>query len=103
MPYARALAIRRGGTLLLVSVVDIPVEFNAFVTAAAAGDQLDVWLEERRAYLMQLAAGIADVRADTRVELGSAALGIADTVRATSNPLVVMATHGRTGIRRFVV
>lgn len=102
LPYARALAGRVGGGLLLVSVVDVPAEFSAWVTTSA-GSALDGWIEERRAYLQRVAAGLAELAVETRVELGSGALGIADAVRSASNPVLVMASHGRTGVRRLVL
>jgi nucleotide-binding universal stress UspA family protein len=70
---------------------------------AAAGDELDALVGSRRQYLERLAESFEGLDTRTRVELGTAAAGIVTVVKATTNPVVAMASHGRSGVRRLVV
>jgi nucleotide-binding universal stress UspA family protein len=103
LPYARALAARTGGSLLLVSIVDVPVEFNAWAVSSATTSQLDSWIDARRTYLDGVARQFEDFTVHTRVELGPAATAIVDAAGEVPNPVIVMASHGRTGFRRLLL
>jgi nucleotide-binding universal stress UspA family protein len=57
-------------------------------------------LEER---LCRFQAAAPDVRVECRVEEGDAAMGIVRAARATQSDLIVIGTHGRTGLGRLLM
>lgn len=103
LPYASALARRQDAPVVLVSVVDIPVEFGAWTAAGATavGHELDRWIGEREDYLREMAATLEGLTVSTVVKIGSAALEVRRVVQAYEHPVIVMSSHGRTGTRRF--
>lgn len=107
IPYGLAIARRRHARLLLVSIVDIPIEFGAWTTASATamGHELDQWIADSEAYLRRIAGEISVVPVDTVVRMGSAAREICMLVHehAADDPVVAMSSHGRTGARRIVI
>ncbi len=105
LPYARALARRSGGSLLLVSVVDVPVEFGAWSMASAGmyGVEVERWQLESEEYLKRIAAQQDGIAIQTVVRLGSAAAEIRETVKGVENPVIVTTTHGRTGASRIFI
>jgi nucleotide-binding universal stress UspA family protein len=102
LPYARALAQRSGGSLLLVSVVDIPVEFGAWSMASAGmyGVELDKWQQESHSYLQRI-AGEQGVTTSTVVRVGAAAAEIHTAADGAENAVIVTTSHGRTGLSRL--
>jgi nucleotide-binding universal stress UspA family protein len=89
LPYAAALAARAAVRIVLVRVAP-----------PGAGDTE----AEDRAYLSDAAARLAGPGAavETIVATGEAVAAIAETARAVSADLLVMATHGRGGLGRWV-
>lgn len=105
LPYARALAMRSGSPLVLVSVVDIPVEFGAWSLASGGtyGIDLDKWKHESETYLSRVAADQGGVPTRAVVRLGTAASETLAAAMSVENPVIVMTTHGRTGMSRLFV
>jgi nucleotide-binding universal stress UspA family protein len=105
LPYARALARRSGGSLLLVSVVDIPVEFGAWSMAGAGmyGAEVEKWQLESETYLKRIAGEQDGIATQTVVRLGSAAAEIIEAVKGVENAVIVTTSHGRTGASRIFV
>lgn len=105
LPLVRALARRLAIPVELLSVVDLR-EISRNV-AAAEGLFLDRLVEDESRhsaeYLSKIAKSLGAVPAATRCEKGSAAETIIETAAADQNSLVVMATHGRSGLNRFLL
>jgi nucleotide-binding universal stress UspA family protein len=103
LPYARALAQRSGGSLLLVSVVDIPVEFGAWSMASAGmyGVELEKWQLESETYLKRLAEAQDGIATATVVRLGSAAAEVIEASKEVEDPVIVTTSHGRSGASRI--
>ncbi|MEX2315345.1 MAG: universal stress protein [Thermomicrobiales bacterium] len=103
LPYARALARRSGGSLLLVSVIDIPVEFGAWSMSSAAmyGVEVERWQQESEAYLKRMAGEQGEIATQVVVRLGSAAAEIRDVTEDAEHPVIVTTSHGRTGASRI--
>jgi nucleotide-binding universal stress UspA family protein len=105
LPYARALA--RGGSLPveLLSVIDL--DEMARHIAAERGlflDTLDDFETHRRNdYLSALAKSFTGVQVTWRVERGEAASTIVESAAADKAALVCMATHGRSGLQRWLL
>ena len=106
LPYAQAIATSQGAEILLVQVVQLPLMINdeyeggagwqqAFETfESLAQANLDTLCERFRA---------ANVGVQQTRLLGYAASALLDFEREHKPDLVVMATHGRTGLARFAL
>lgn len=105
LPYATALAKRLSHGVDFLAVIDV-VELARSVSAAESllFNHL-VEEEERRcnAYLDAIAKGFADVPARCLVMQGHAADAIVETAAGEPESLIAMATHGRSGIDRFLL
>jgi nucleotide-binding universal stress UspA family protein len=106
VPMAYALA-GPDTELVLVQAID-PVRIAEGISAYGAGA---TWLDERSQPHRKAADELALVRAslpadlsvDSYVTEGDAAGTIVDTARETKADLIVMSSHGYTGVRRWVM
>lgn len=105
IPWASALCQRIDASLLLVSVVEIPVEFGAWSAAStmAVGAELDQWAAERDVYLKEVGNRLSGIHVQTMSRVGSPTSEIIGAIAGVENPLVVMTSHGRTGPGRVVM
>jgi nucleotide-binding universal stress UspA family protein len=105
LPYSRALARRLGIPVELMAVIDL-VEMARSVSAAE-GLYLDRLVEDetRRSgdYLAKIAKTFPGVAVKSRFEKGHAADVIIETAAADRGTLITMATHGRSGLNRFLL
>jgi nucleotide-binding universal stress UspA family protein len=105
LPLAAALAARAGARLTLARVV-APVSMRAppFVTAAAQCRLPSEAETAAHTYLEKVRGGLSGPEHRDAVVLhGEAAGAISDYVAHAAVDLVVMATHGRGGLRRLVL
>ncbi|HLN87952.1 MAG TPA: universal stress protein [Candidatus Limnocylindrales bacterium] len=105
LPYARALAKRMALAVDLLEVVDI-VEMTRSVPAAE-GLFINQLAEDdaRRsgAYLDAVARNFGGVPVHCSVKYGHAADIIIETAASDKDTLIAMATHGRSGVNRFLL
>ena len=105
LPYARTLANKLKVPLELMGVIDI-AEFAAHISAEKAR-YLERMIEqgERSSvdYLKGVAKTFPGLTVICTVEKGTAAETIIDKAAADKGTLITMATHGRSGINRFVL
>jgi len=105
LPLVRALARRLALGVELLSAVDLR-EISRDVSAAE-GLFVDRLLEDesRRSaeYLGKIAKSFGAGAVTTRCETGDAAETIIEIAAAEKNSLIVMATHGRSGLNRFLL
>lgn len=92
---------RKGGTVVLLRAAEAP-----FTRTAAPVEALFEELRTAEAYLARMATrvkelGVANV--GTSVSYRPAAESIADTARYQNADLIVMSTHGRSGLDRLVM
>jgi len=108
LAYARDIAKAFGAELLLLYVVE-PVYYatpaDMYVTTPNMTMLLD---EQRQIGAKQLGKLIADLgkkgqRVRGMVKTGSPAQVIADTAKSTHADLIVMATHGRSGLAHIIM
>ena len=104
LPYARffAKALKAPVSLLYV------VEPEALMPVVSGGGRYDDLLtaetQYRGDYLRNIATSFSDVPAvDRRVEIGKPAEVITDRAAAEAETLIAMATHGRSGIKRWLL
>lgn len=105
LPYSRGLARRLGIPVDLITVIDVTETARNF----PAGDGLllkQVTEDEvRRAgpYLEEIARSFPGAAAGCLVKPGRAVDIIIETARADKGTLITMATHGRSGLNRFLL
>jgi nucleotide-binding universal stress UspA family protein len=115
IPVAARLARASGGSIVLLRIADIPVEYEAALYASYvsqtpfyAQEIQDAELARARVYLAELARSeqLAGIAVDKAVSTGGAAPAILDYLSRHEGPqveLVVMCSHGRTGVGRWAL
>jgi nucleotide-binding universal stress UspA family protein len=105
LPYARALAKRLALPVDLLEVIDIvemarsvPAAEGLFINQLAADDA-----RRSGAYLDAIAQSFAGVPVHCLVKQGHAADIIVETAADDKDTLIMMATHGRSGLNRFLL
>jgi nucleotide-binding universal stress UspA family protein len=108
LPVARSLAARTGAGVTLMSVIDPPRDFyivpqGASTTRLRPRDVDHLAEEERRltSYLEGVKTTFEGERVHVEVRLGDPAEEILDVAESMSNVIIVMASHGRSGIGRM--
>jgi len=89
-----------GGRVVALSVLDVPDEFHA--EAPAVVDQL---IEKARGYVAAVAAlaKSAGVACTGAVREGASAAAIVQLVKEEAAGVIVMGSHGRTGLARLLM
>lgn len=105
LPFARELAARGPARVILVSVIELPAEIGprSGSLGVVFSKGLEKWEVDCRAYLESVARTFEGVDVRTVVlhgDVGAQLLMLLDEVR---DPVVVMASHCRTGPRRVLV
>jgi nucleotide-binding universal stress UspA family protein len=104
LPVAAALAARSQGQVTLVSVMSPEDGFSAGQDGDIdLGGSAAHVIDERREYLSALGAAFSPARVEAVVRSGDAVTEILDVTRQSDGLVVVMASKGRTGIRRMVL
>lgn len=104
LDFARTLAEQNGATLTVLHVAPLPM--NATEISPIPLEPYPVWEQIARARLQKVVAehlegkGV-EFKAETRS--GEAAFGILEHARETNADVIVMATHGRTGVSHFFI
>ncbi len=103
VPYAAALARKSGASLVLLHVVE-HINVPTRVAYAATGLQ-DIVLARGRKLLAEFAARLAPTGVKTTevVRVGRPWQEITRTARSERADLIVIATHGHTGLQRFIL
>jgi nucleotide-binding universal stress UspA family protein len=103
LPYARALAERLDADVELLVVVDLG-GISGSVSADEVAKLNDVQASRKPdEYLTKVAKTFPQARARFRVERGTAASIIIDEAAVDKDTLIIMASHGRSGIHRWLL
>ncbi len=99
---ARAVDFARsyGGALTIMTVVDVPAEFYG-----EAPETVDKMIEKARSYVEEVKSKSrsSGVTAEALVREGEASRVIVEYAREKSMDVIVMGSHGRTGLRRLLM
>jgi nucleotide-binding universal stress UspA family protein len=104
----RRWSILHGGTIRVLSVADIDPQGNVWLQGAARGKALDAGLakvhQEHEALAARTAAGLraAGLQAESEVEDGGPAHRLVETSVNWDADLIVVGTHGQTGLKRLL-
>ena len=106
LDYAVALSQRFHGKIVLLHVVEPAIYPDNYLVSPATVDEANQNLiargEERLAKVKSVAT-TAGVAAETLVRIGRAQSDIADTARAVGADLIVMGTHGQSGLKTLLL
>jgi nucleotide-binding universal stress UspA family protein len=105
LPFARFLARQLKLPVELLEVIDI-AEIGRRIPpdkAQFAGAALENVERSRAKYLKEIAGTFPEVAVSCAVEKGTAAEVIVDKAAAEKNTLINMATHGHSGIKRWLL
>jgi nucleotide-binding universal stress UspA family protein len=93
-------AFQYGGDLGVVSVFDVPAEF-----CGEAPDTVEDLIKKAKGYVedVKRQAESAGLKADTVVREGEAYRVITELAKETGANIIVMGSHGRTGLRRLLM
>jgi len=100
--HAVDLAANSGATLHVLSVVDSSAYASLDVSSEQALDELEANAEAATGEIAETAAE-AGIEAVTEVSVGTPHEQITDYADAADVDLIVMGTHGRTGLDRFLL
>ena len=108
LPYVESLAQAMPLRVTLVKVLRLDNSSSAYLEGMAYATDAKIQLEveqESAEYLGEVAAALRDkgVQVDTKVILGTPASAIADMAHEHDYDIIAMATHGRSGISRWVL
>ncbi len=105
LEYAAALARPHEAKLQLLHVIEETVYPDFYLPVLASGDVIAEKLQEQaKARLSKLAAEVADgIVCSVHVKTGRAAHTIADFARAEDAELIVIASHGLTGLSHMLL
>lgn len=109
LPVAARLARARGGSLLLLQVVNPSNEFGTYAAGVGAAvflqKILDQELTKATAYLVKIAHAleVEGIRTRLAVYAGQAVPYILDVAREQEIDIIVMCSHGYTGFRRWAL
>lgn len=102
---AAALALNSTGNLLVLHVVQInPLVYQGAAEGVAGGEMFEAQIEFGRKQVAQMLAGVPPkVNRTVIIEVGEPGERIIDAETKFNADLVVMATHGRRGLKHLVL
>lgn len=112
LPVAARIAQATGGSLILLRVTGIPAEYRPYLygsyvaqTPVFIQEALDAEKTRATAYLTIAAQSevLTGIPTETRVEQGSVATTIIEVAQEQKIGLIVMCSHGDTGLKRWVL
>ena len=105
LAYACELAGQLGATVHLVNVIGVPTLGVPEVGGAATSTMIDQIVKENQAALERLAdkhRGTATI-GKLVLKIGDAKDAIEEAAKELGADLIIMSTHGRTGVSRFLL
>ena len=108
LEYARILAAKFGATLRILHVIDDPSDSSVFVSDSFAPSTEDIrmgLIEQARKRLNRLTTMVDRSRYHAHIDavVGTPATTIVDYAMTTGTSLIVMGTHGRTGLAHLLM
>ena len=105
LPAAEAISRLFDATLNLVSILPARGALRVLPKGRSGGDPLEAGQVETETYLSRLAGRVKEdgVRAETYVASGPVAQALDMLTRELDADLLVMSTHGRSGVSRFML
>lgn len=105
LPVAARLARASGGSIILVQALSIDIDLYLVPQPTLIDRVINVELAEAERYLLTLASSppLAGVPTETVALFGSAASSLLSVVHSSKADLIVLCSHGRTGMTRWAL
>jgi nucleotide-binding universal stress UspA family protein len=107
IPVAARLARASNGTVILLQVVTLPIDYGGYLTQAPllSDSMIETYLEEAKSYLETIAKSdkLAGINTKIEVMFGTPAQDIFAVIQSRRVDLIIMSSHGRTGITRWAL
>src|SRR5579859_1902201 len=105
LPVAARLARASGGSIILVQALSIDIDLYLVPQPTLIERVINVELAEAERYLITLASSppLAGVPTETVALFGSAASSLLSVVHSSKADLIVLCSHGRTGMTRWAL
>ena len=107
LPIAARLARVSGGTVVLLRAVSLPNALESYIALEPIPLEVDMEAayEEARNYLDGITSGgsLAGIHIQTEVIMGQAAASILSEVNTQHIDLIVLCSHGYTGMKRWIM
>jgi nucleotide-binding universal stress UspA family protein len=107
LPVAAQIARATGGSLLLVQVIPIPIDYSGGLSSAPLMTEEFLEMETKGAadYLQVVAtsSALAGIPTKTDATFGFPAQYLMEAIQAHNCDLVVICSHGRTGLTRWAL
>ncbi len=106
IPIAARIARASGGAVMLLHVLTTPREFGPYLRPSALQQEaIDAAIADATTYLSQAAQAYDLAGVETKVALlsGSEAVTILDTAKEQQSNLIIIASHGATGFKRWAL
>jgi len=106
IPVAAHIARATDGTVVLVRIATLPFTYSPYLGSAKYSDEvIEADLREVEIYLNTLANSepLAGIKTITKAIFGSAAPEILSTANSYNIDLIVMTSHGNTGVKRWML
>lgn len=106
LPLAAKIARASNGTVVLIQAVSLPTDLGtSFTPVTVTPELLDAHESTATTYLhgIEKSAVLSGIRTETMVLTGSPALAILDAIVLRRIDLVVLTSHGRTGLGRWAL
>lgn len=107
IPVAARLARASNGTVILLQVVTLPIDYGGYMTQAPllSESMMETYLDEAKSYLVTLAKSedLAGINTKVEVMFGNPAQDIFAVTQSRRVDLIIMSSHGRTGFTRWAL
>ncbi len=107
LPVAARIARASEGSILLLQVVSPPIDYGSGLAPVpfVTGELIKAELKEADSYLKTVASSqvLTGIQTSTEVLYGFAAQQLLSTAQDESVDLIVMGSHGRTGLTRWIL
>src|SRR5258708_5429502 len=106
LPIAARIARASGGSVMLMHVLTAPCEFGPYLGQSALQHEvIDAAIADVTTYLSKAAQAHSLAGVETKVALlsGPEALTILDTAKEQQSNLILIASHGATGFKRWAL
>jgi nucleotide-binding universal stress UspA family protein len=105
LPAAGRIARASGGRLILATVISVPILSSYGEYDPLSSEQVDIEWRGAETYLerVKLLPVLADVDTSSTVDMGYPEMALLDAVSSNQCDLLVLTSHGRTGLARWAL
>jgi nucleotide-binding universal stress UspA family protein len=105
LPAAGRIARASGGRIILATVISVPILSSYGEYDPLSSEQVDIEWKDAETYLerVKLLPVLADIDTTSTVDMGYPETALLDAVSSNQCDLLVLTSHGRTGLARWAL